>query len=356
MKINTFKTFLKEVALKNIRVPILLQGPMGAGKSQAVHQVANELGFTYVDLRPATQDEGDLIGMPEKDVQNRVTRYLRPEWVPEKDVKLMLVLEELNRAQTGIMQALMQVLTEYRIHMYELPTITTIVACINPPNDIYNVAELDPAMTTRCINLKLEPDVEEFMRYAKQMKFEDSVIQFNSVHKDQHLCKPVATGPCPLPRTWEIVSKITPLLNSVPDSQSELLSGIIGSETAVVYQKFIRDNYKRPVTAEEILNSYDKVKEKLWKQRNDEMSSTSSMLKISLEEICSKSKIKAPQIKNLETFILDCPTEWTMVILNNIPQASLKFIASNEVVTKLTEIFDAINKAEKDQASKQKAK
>jgi hypothetical protein len=45
-----------------------------------------------------------------------------------------------------------------------------------------------------------------------------------------------------------------------------------------------------------------------------------------------------------------------MVILNNIPQASLKFIASNEVVTKLTEIFDAINKAEKDQASKQKAK
>jgi len=115
MKINTFKKFLKEVALKNIRVPILLQGPMGAGKSQAVHQVADEIGFTYVDLRPATQDEGDLIGMPEKDVQNRVTRYLRPEWVPEKDQKLMLVLEELNRAQTGIMQALMQVLTEYKI-------------------------------------------------------------------------------------------------------------------------------------------------------------------------------------------------------------------------------------------------
>ena len=345
MKPTNLKKYLTAVAKLNLRVPTMITGPMGAGKSQVCHQVADELGMIYVDLRPATQDEGDLVGIPH--LVDGVTVWGKPCWVPNKDQKLFLVLEELNRAQTGIMQALMQVLTEYKIHMYDLPDICTIVACINPPNEIYNVQELDPAMITRCVNIKFEADVDDFLRYATQKKFAETIVQFNAVHKEQHLCRPIPNGPCPLPRTWEILSKVTPVLGEVPDCMNELVSGIVGSETAVVYQKFIRDNYKRPVTAEEILNSYEKVKEKLWKQRNDEMGSTSSLLKIALEDIVAKNKIKKDQVANLERFIIDCPTEWTMVILNNIPQQSLKFIASNDVVVKLTAIFDAMDQAEK---------
>jgi hypothetical protein len=298
------------------------------------------------------QEPGDLVGMPR--VEDGMTVWSKPSWVPGPDEKMILVLEELNRAPADVQQAIMQVLTENKIHMYELPSQTTIVVCINPSDSIYHVSELDPAMITRCIRLKLEADTDEWLTYAHTKKFDERVIQFVSMHKEL-LCKPIEKPPCPIPRTWEILSdtlKIIPV-----ESQNEIITGIVGAETAVIFQKFIRENYNKPVSGREILDGYDKVREKLKKQRNDENWATSRDLSALINSIAEKGKPTDKQAKNLVSFLTDLSdlsktkegprAEWAIEIIQHLPDKVLNQVATNDLIENLNVILDEVKKAQK---------
>ena len=352
MKINALKEYIKAAALQNKKRPIVVEGDMGLGKSQAAQQVAEDLGYKYVDLRLALQEPGDLVGMP-RIVDGR-TVWSMPSWVPAKEEKLMLVLEELNRAPADVQQAIMQVLTEGKIHMYTLPDIYQIVVCINPPDSIYHVSESEPAMVTRGSKIKLEPDADEWLKYAHTKKFDERVIQFIAMHKEL-LCKPIEKPPCPVPRTWEILSDLLPIIPA--ESQNEIISGIVGEEVALIFQKFIRENYNKPVSGREILDGYDKVKVKLAKQRNDEMWATARDLGALISSIAEKGKPTEKQAKNLVGFLTDLSdlsknkdgsrAEWAIEIIQHLPDKVLSQVATNELIENLNVILDEVKKASK---------
>ena len=335
------------------RRPIIVEGQMGTGKSQIAMQVGKRLGFKVVDLRLALQEPGDLVGMPR--VVDGKTVWSKPSWVPEPDEKLFLILDELNRAPADVQQAIFQALTEYRIHMYELPAATVIVVCINPSDDIYHVSEMDPATITRAVKLKLEVDTDQWLQYAHTKKFSDHIIQFISMHKE-HLCKPTEKPPCPVPRTWEILND---MLDIIPaDCTNEVITGIVGAETAVIFQKFIRENYNKPVSGKEILDGYEKVKEKLAKQRNDEMWATSRDLSALLNSIAAKGKPNEKQTKNLVGFLTDLSdlskpaaggprAEWAIELIQHLPDKILSLVATNDLIENLNEILDQIKKQTK---------
>ena len=336
MKISELKQTLKAIAQNNKKIPVLIEGEMGIGKSQVVQQVAEEIGYQYVDLRLAHQEPGDLIGLPR--IVDGKTYWTKPEWIPEKNQKLMLALEELNRAPIDVQQAIFQVLTEYKIHTHELPDVTMIVICINPSDGIYHVSQLDPAMITRCVKLKLEADADEWIEYAYKVKIDDRIIRFISVHRDL-LSKP-GEDASPNPRTWKLLSDI---IGIVPENVLfEIASGLVGKEAAVAFQKFCDKEYKKPISGKEILNDYAKVKSKILAQRNDEMSVTVK----DLIAICkAESKLTKIQLDNLVKFLKDTSAEWKIEIIQNLPEKVISDLSKTEIVDEITSIIEQIHKA-----------
>jgi hypothetical protein len=77
------------------RVPLHIRGACGAGKSQIAHQVANDLGYNFFDVRAVQLDPADLCGLP------RISAD-QTEWVPSRFLppsgKDILFLDELTSA------------------------------------------------------------------------------------------------------------------------------------------------------------------------------------------------------------------------------------------------------------------
>jgi MoxR-like ATPase len=64
-------------ALIGERVPLHIWGACGVGKSQIVHQVADDLDYDFLDVRAVQLDPVDLRGLP------RISAD-QTEWVPPK--------------------------------------------------------------------------------------------------------------------------------------------------------------------------------------------------------------------------------------------------------------------------------
>jgi len=347
-KVSEVKYYIKTFAENNAQVPILLVGDMGIGKSQVVQQVAKDLGYEYVDLRAATQDPGDLIGIPtkieEKDESGKTilkTMWARPVWMPPANVKLILVLEEINRAPIDVRQALFQVVTEYKIHTHELPKHTQIIACINPSDSIYQVEDLDPAFYTRFFNVEMTADVDEWLQYMHSISGHPVVIQFINVHNDL-LCKPTDKGACPIPRTWD---KLSRALTYVTDDKKifDLAVGLVGNEAAVAFRKFCDKAYKKPVTGAEILEDFKKVKVRLEEQRQDQTYNTVQDITALIGS--GKAKLKKKEFDNLVDFLLTIKAEWKVQIIQKLPTNMLTEL-SNEpaLIEAVASILNQTNK------------
>ena len=170
MDIKEIQTLIKNIVDKQLRVPVLVVGPTGIGKSGQLKELAKQFkqvdeSFGFVDLRLATQEVTDLIGIPGtaertyeyngKPIVDKVTVWKQPSWFPKKGTKGILALEEVNRAPEDVRQAIFQLLTEWKLHTHVLPEGWVIVALINPNNGNYHVNQLDPAFKRRFVQIEM---------------------------------------------------------------------------------------------------------------------------------------------------------------------------------------------------------
>ena len=330
------KSFIQKGLVTKRYRPILVVGEMGIGKSQGAVQVAEELGWDYHALPLSMLSTEDLAGFPR--LLGSVMSWAEAEWLALKKGKnLVLIVEELNRCAPDVQQAVFQMLTENRIHTHPLPENTQIVICINPPNDRYHTSELDPALLSRCCQIKVEANADVFLKYAYERKMNDKVIQFLSVNTEL-ICKPTDTGG-PNPRAWEYVSD---MLDTIPERlQLETLTGWIGKEASVNLIKFMDKAYARPVTAKEVLADYPAVKDKLSKQKNDQTYITVKDIINSIGTV----KLTKASIKHLGEFMRDIPDEWKVEMIKNMPQKTLGQISAEapEFVKSVTAIAKELN-------------
>ena len=102
MKPNELKEFLKVVLQKDPTKVILLQGPVGIGKTEITEQVANELGWEMREVILSLMDPTDLKGIPFADMNAKVAKWLRAEYLPPEDYDkpLIIFFDELNNCFT----------------------------------------------------------------------------------------------------------------------------------------------------------------------------------------------------------------------------------------------------------------
>lgn len=318
MKINDIKSFAGNLVDKAVRVPLLLVGSMGVGKSQIFAQLAKEKGYRLVDLRLAQMEACDLIGMPYRDANNR-TQWAQPGWWPNADEKVIILLDELNRAPTDVRQAIFQLVLDRKLHTHTLPENCFVFAAVNPDNGEYQVETLDKAMLRRFCVLTVTPDTDAWLAYAKANgKVSDSLTEFISTNR----------GLLFTPEDFKIEVKPTPdsyrmldemlKTNVIPrEHQSEIFRGMIGVEASTALIKWLDASYAKPVSGTEIITAYSKVQAKLKKQGNAENYHTITDLSACLAE---KKALDKPTIDNLVTFMLDLPKESQTAFITKFPK------------------------------------
>ena len=276
MNISQMKQVLTEILTKTNLTPCIV-GHRGVGKSAGVVQACNEIGRQCVALRLGQMEVGDLVGIPYR--EDKIMHWSQPSWWPADDAQETIVhCDELNRAQQeDTLQAIFQFVeppvagTQRCLHTHTLHPKHKVVVSINPPDGSYQVATLDRALIDRMVMIYVETDYNCWARYAKEQEFDAGVQEFLSAYPNL-LAKPGAPLDMqmePTERAWEMVSTLRRSCRFPADLEMEIYAGIVGQEAAVSFLRWTREQKERPVTARQILDSWEEVASQVNSQRDD---------------------------------------------------------------------------------------
>lgn len=274
-------------------VALCIWSTTGSGKSQITRQAAEELGYKLIDLRLATQEVGDIIGMP-KHKGDRTT-WSKPEWFPEEDENAIIFLDELNRAKSEVCQSIFQLVTDKMIHTHRLPKGTRIIAACNPPEGDYQVNALGSAMMARFMHVTLETDVNQWINncmdfiHPEALSYVASSPQHlnGSSTKTHEMKYDPAKEILPNARSWEYAGKVLSVLLPRAKKASNievelkqytlmrvLLGGLLGANVAAEFVASLEGEWTNP---EEILTG-----EKVFNWENIESDNRSDLVRLTL--------------------------------------------------------------------------
>lgn len=245
----------------------LFTGEAGLGKSQIVQQWVKKQkernpNFGFLDLRIAYMEAPDLIGFPEteKDSNGDVrTKHRLPEfWPTGEESEGLILLEEPNRGTTGVMNCLMQLLTDRKVHNYEIPKGWVIAGCVNPDSSEYDVNTMDAALKDRFEEFEVEFDHMAFIDFMDSANWHQSLQMFiSSGIWTYKTTKEIGKdGKYISPRTLAKLNASELSLERMGNLKTRQLhrivvTSILGKDIGNEYHKFCYDS--APVTAQDLL-------------------------------------------------------------------------------------------------------
>src|SRR5260370_7872641 len=136
------------------KLPLLVIGSHGIGKSGLFETAANELEIKHICRDLSLMEPTDLVGLP--NLEDGVTRFFPPSFLPTGGEGL-LVFEELNRCEKYMRAPCLQLLTSRTLNDYILPPGCLPVAAINPPSTAYELNNLDQPPLHRSAHVAAVP-------------------------------------------------------------------------------------------------------------------------------------------------------------------------------------------------------
>lgn len=259
----------------------LFIGEAGLGKSEMVYRWVEKQrrernpDFGIVELRIAYMEPPDLIGLPDIEVSSTTgmsyTTHRIPDfWPRDQSSEGLLFLEEPNRGTTGIMNGLMQLLTERRIHRYTLPPGWIIAASMNPDSRNYTVNTMDAALRDRFQEFTVHYSPDSFLRYMRENSWHPNIVSFISrglwkYEPPENIFQ--STGAKYIsPRTWSRMNSAEMSGLSRDKRLHELVSiSVLGRNIGTEYHKYCYSSI-RPVLAPDILEDKEAAMERLRSQ------------------------------------------------------------------------------------------
>lgn len=230
------------------RSPLLI-GSTGTGKSMVLQQFAAQNKLACITRDLSIMDPTDLTGLPQ--LEEGQTRFFPPNFLP-RNGKGILFFEELNRAPAYMRAPTLQLLTDRSLNDYRLPSGWLCAAAINPADQGYEVAELDPALMSRFVQLYVHADRDEWLAWARGQEIHPQVISY--VEADSTVFESTASNP----RAWATVSA---LLQAAAERQTPrpllqaAVAGCVGPERATAFFHFFEDA-AQPLKAHDIFTGY----------------------------------------------------------------------------------------------------
>ena len=246
------------------RLPILITGAPGVGKSDIVAQAATLTGAEIILSHPAVADPTDAKGLPWPKADKDEATFLpfgELARALKATVPTVWFLDDLGQATPAVQASFMQLILARRVNGHILPDCVTFIAATNRRADRAGVSGiLEPVKSRFATIVELHPDVDSWSNWAMSqvVRRRDANGQFITPIDESPAIPPVLIAflrfrpdllsdfkptadmsNSPMPRTWASLAKLEAL--SLPQ-QVELaaMSGAVGDGPAAEYIAFRR--------------------------------------------------------------------------------------------------------------------
>ena len=302
--------------LVNSKLPVLLRGRHGIGKSAIVYQIAEQRGLPVIARRASQMTEGDLLGLPK--VEGNVTQWLAPDWLHKAcNEPVVLFLDEVDRATMEVRQGIFELTDSRKIAGWTLHPETLSFAAVNGGEHgaQYQGGEMDPAELDRWTVFDVEPTCEDWLTWAKD-NVDGLVWDFINTNRN-HLEHSGEFEPNKVYPSRRSRDRLNECLHAANLLEAEtvkadagtifnLATAFVGFEAAVALQDFIK-TYEAQVTVENILDDGQIDRTKDW-GINDH---SALVEKMEAKEVF-KVELEPAQIQNLADYFVSLPSEVAM--------------------------------------------
>ena len=298
---------------------IMLWGPPGVGKSQAVRQIAKELERAtskpckVTDVRLLLFNPIDLRGIPTANEDKTLAVWLKPQIfnMDESDgVINILFLDEISAAPQSVQAAAYQITLDRVIGEHKLPDNCIVIAAGNRTTDKSVAFKMPKALANRLCHIEIKGNFDAWLGWAVSKGINEKVTGFLSFRSD-YLMAFEGSGDdlaFATPRSWEMVSNI---LNNSSKSVEELyplIAGCVGGGVAIEFESFCR-LYSELPSMEDIFSG---KRPKVPKNTDALYALVSSMTAYAKEH---KNDVRL--ISNSINYALGLPTDFSVVLVKN---------------------------------------
>jgi hypothetical protein len=236
---NKAKASIRHAMLK--KRPIFLWGPPGIGKSDIVHQIAEQFNAPVIDVRLSLWEPTDIKGIPYFDSNTSKMVWAPPGELPDaefasKHKNVVLFLDEMNSAAPAVQAAAYQLILNRKVGTYRLPDNVMIVAAGNREADKGVTYRMPAPLANRFVHLEMKVDFDDWFQWAVNNKINKDVVGFlNFSKKDLYDFDPKSPSRSfATPRSWSFVSEL--LEDNLDDgTTTDLVAGSVGEGLAVKF-------------------------------------------------------------------------------------------------------------------------
>ena len=225
---------------------VMLWGPPGVGKSQAVRQLGRVIEKNtgkktrITDVRLLLFNPIDLRGIPTANEDKTLAVWLRPQIFQmdsSEGVINILFLDEISAAPQSVQAAAYQITLDRVVGEHRLPENCIVIAAGNHTTDKSVAFKMPKALANRLLHIEVEGSFKSWKEWAIQSGINDKVVGFLSF-RQKHLMN-FDPGNDDLafatPRAWEMVSNILNHVDGNVDRMYALIAGVIGTGLAVEF-------------------------------------------------------------------------------------------------------------------------
>lgn len=235
------------------RLPVLVTGAPGIGKSDIIATVADQLDYDLLISHPVIEDPTDSKGLPFPNSVDGIANFLPfGDLVKARDARrpLLWFLDDLGQASPSVQAAKMQLLLARQIGEHKLSEHVTFVAATNRRGDNAGVSGLlDPVISRFATIVNLVADIHDWTAWAVDRDVPPELIAFLRF-RPELLSQAKTTRDIenvPSPRTWGFVAKTMPLVP--PALQFASFAGSVGEGAAAEFLAFLEIYRQLPAPA-----------------------------------------------------------------------------------------------------------
>lgn len=248
------------------RIPVLLWGPPGTGKSSAVAAMCKTLDIPHEVVIASIREPSDFSGLPVIDGDD--VRFAPPRWARRlaEAGTGVLFLDEISTAPPAVQAALLRVVLERVVGDLALPENIAIVAAANPPDQAADGWDLSAPLANRFCHLDWQtdpaavatglvagfrsPDVPALPDgWETQVPLTAALVGgFLGVRRSLVIAPPteraLAGRAWPSPRTWEMVSRLLAAAQAVDasmEAQRNLVIGSVGDGAGLEFLTWLQE-------------------------------------------------------------------------------------------------------------------
>lgn len=254
---NTYCEIIKKGISPKVLPSVMLWGPPGVGKSQAIRQIARDIQketgkeTVITDVRLLLFNPIDLRGIPTANADKTLAIWLKPQIFqmdPGEDIVNILFLDEISAAPQSVQAAAYQITLDRVVGEHKLPDNCIIIAAGNRVTDKSVSFKMPKALANRLLHIEVEGSFESWQNWAVRAGVNPKVIGFLSFRTDKLFGFDPKSDDLAFatPRSWEMVSN---LLNNVCDSVEKmypLIAGLIGSGLAMEFRSWCKMHFRLP--------------------------------------------------------------------------------------------------------------